>query len=1002
MPHIIASSPSERRDSHRQQRNGSEEAGRERGVVLRPVLPRRESHLAAWTRPVLPDERRPAVQMPSHQGLSGLKRAVLRLEVVADQPIRPEVRDAHDKLEPSGRGGVRHVHAERRLPKRGAGAPVDRHVREVLHVAEVEEEARPGGGRRHRERLAVGGRAGEELQVGVVERRPVRERGQFQRLHRQTAHVPVHGEGERPRARHVPTCDLRRTTGDLERRQFVERRCGRQGRRRRGRFGRTEHDEPRGAGLERDAHRRHAVLGSVGDAFRHLARFGIPELGHAARDAEGDVHTARRLARRGDEVPVRPGVAPMNPVELRRPVVPRDVRRARGENAFRLLKRQDLGTGGLEARDTRPRRGQKLERLLRQDERTVALPRRQHKFAVLDPHLGERRVRHEVVGEARRHGHGHLVRIVSPVDVEVAGRAVPRDVADERPFLKQELAALLVLQPRLRLLPPRLGAVEVHTERPHRHAGEARGARPRLVRETVVDDAVEAFRINPVALRLHAPRRVLPAPFLRVRREGLRRDEAPPLRVGDRRRLAHPVRTVQLRPELGRRNVGVLAVEKVIRRDLAVGLDRELQAAGVREAAHLARVVRGEGVRDGQPEVAVEVLRLGDGADDAAAQGGQPRRDRVAGVFGERPLEAVRPVLRADLVAVVQHRPERPVRPGQSGAERLHRLLDVVRPVDAQGLLRELVAFESLAEARPRAVLAVEGAVADAQDRPVARRQRAGERPVREVRREGAHLFAPHHGGGGRDARVGDVILAAGVGEALELPVLQLERLRGRRERHDGDVAVEAHLVLRLRQGDLHGTASLDRRRGEADRLHRVVGRVPRAARVRPARTVRHAELQPETLRLLGRELHRRVPLRRVEGERPLRDAPARAEARVEEDRAADAGLGHRLQVGRDARARHVARHPVPPDLRLGRVRRRAEAGLKACRTNLRTKERGRDTERLCYSLHGYLYFHCYSEISRTIFPAKPSSRARLRGLSPLGLEPSTCSTLQGGHSRKA
>jgi hypothetical protein len=366
----------------------------------------------------------------------------------------------------------------------------------------------------------------------------------------------------------------------------------------------------------------------------------------------------------------------------------------------------------------------------------------------------------------------------------------------------------------------------------------------------------------------------------------------------------------------------------------------------VREAAHLAGVVRREGVRHGQAEVAVEALGLRDGADDASAQRGQPRRDRVAGMTRELVLEAVGPVLRADLVTVVQHGLERTVRAGEPGAECLHRLLDVVRPVDAQGLLRELVAFEPFAEARPRAVLAVEGAVADAQDRPVAGRERTGERPVPEARRQVADVLAAHGGGGGGDARVGLGVLAAPVHERLEVPVGDRELLRRRRERDDGDVAVEADLVLRLRQRDPDRRAALDGSLGEADGLHRVVGRVPRAARVRPAGAVRHAELEAEALRLRRGELHRVVPLGRVELERALGYAPARAEAGVEEDRAADAGVGHRLQVGGDARARDVARHPVPPDLRLRRTRRGFEPRLEINRIRAHRRARRRERNR--------------------------------------------------------
>ena len=78
-------------------------------------------------------------------------------------------------------------------------------------------------------------------------------------------------------------------------------------------------------------------------------------------------------------------------------------------------------------------------------------------------------------------------------------------------------------------------------------------------------------------------------------------------------------------------------------------------------------------------------------------------------------------------------------------------------------------------------------------------------------------------------------------------------------------------------------------------------------------------------MRLADGVFDRIVPRLRIERDRPWRHE----KPDVEYLRPADADLGHRLEVRRNAVLRHVPVHPVPPDVRTRRRRRIAESRRK-------------------------------------------------------------------------
>ena len=583
----------------------------------------------------------------------------------------------------------------------------------------------------------------------------------------------------------------------------------------------------------------------------------------------------------------------------------------------------------------------------------------------------------------------------------------------------------------------------MHAPLAHRHAGQVLAGGPRLVGEAVVDDAVDALREDAVALRLEAVGRLLPAAdtLCRIASKSLHRHNAPPPDVregsGEARVADGRDANARLAPELAHRDVGGGAVLEVVRRAAAVGLQRELQPARMALLRERARVVLGEEVGDGAAEVGEKALRLVRRADDVPGEDGVVGGHRVAAPPREFALEALRPVLRADLVAVDEDAVEAVRDVARERAEEVAELRDVGVEVEVERARRELVDLQPNAAFGRRMVASPVRRVAEADDRPIAGRNIPRQRPilrqpVREVNdgrfrddllRLGLRAFDRDGGADAKGLRRkvtnshspldGEVVQPhverlREVGHKTERPrrdglcereeapprvrlagcaqhdLARDERTKRRsvvrdldtepsrplpetwmdkptreaadrdrcRERNqdflsvarhprpgvrhvprvggrhgvgeDGDVVVEAVRVRWRGKPPRESPGALHLGLGQRQELHAVLRQIPRPARIGPAAAVRQAQLKAEPPSLFRRVADRVEPGGRVECDRAGRDVAAR----VEDLRAAEADLRHRLQIGGDALLRDVAVHPVPPRLRLGVVRRIAKARL--------------------------------------------------------------------------
>src|SRR5512142_2278487 len=91
---------------------------------------------------------------------------------IAGEAIRPHVRDLHLDAVLAGLDEACDLDSERRSPAGARILAVDLHTRDHADVPEVEEDALAGEVRRHVNRLAIGGYAGEVANAGVVIIRP--------------------------------------------------------------------------------------------------------------------------------------------------------------------------------------------------------------------------------------------------------------------------------------------------------------------------------------------------------------------------------------------------------------------------------------------------------------------------------------------------------------------------------------------------------------------------------------------------------------------------------------------------------------------------------------------------------------------------------------------------------------------------------------------------------------------------------------------------------------
>ena len=81
-----------RNDFRRLQRHRAEQTRLQQRITLRPMMPGRERQPAGRTRLTVEQPLRPGF------GLKSTPYAVLRQLFIADQPVRPEVRDFDDEL----------------------------------------------------------------------------------------------------------------------------------------------------------------------------------------------------------------------------------------------------------------------------------------------------------------------------------------------------------------------------------------------------------------------------------------------------------------------------------------------------------------------------------------------------------------------------------------------------------------------------------------------------------------------------------------------------------------------------------------------------------------------------------------------------------------------------------------------------------------------------------------------------------------------------------------
>ena len=528
----------------------------------------------------------------------------------------------------------------------------------------------------------------------------------------------------------------------------------------------AEYDE-RGAAdriVERDD--RASVLLAPGGGFADAAGLGVPHLGDTSRLAERRLELRRRGVVERDKVPVGVGGAPVDPRGVRRRgrevggdaklgdgvggvlrdhalrphgvdeglvgTAPRAVRGGRGATRPTIPPPQTrCAHGTRHAADLRAG-GEQLADLLH--------ARLAHRVGLGED---EERVRdaagrddtsvHDLQSHERLRGTVVVVIACGKPRVGSAernGLAAPEeDVGRELAFLEHPLAARLVAEPVARERPPRLGAVEVHAPAAHRHAGNVLVAGPGLVGEAVVDDAVDAGGEHLVALRLDVVGRGEPASAgTGARGEGLRRGVAAAPHVGERRgeaRVADAAGMVRAAcgggPVFSHRDVDVLSVLEVVGGAVAVGLDGAEEAVLVAELGEASGVVLREEVRDHAAEVLEEALGLLDAADDASGEHGEVARERVAHALLERLVEALGPVLHADLVAVDEDVVEAGLADlARLDAERLaearHVLVEVV--VHRRG--GELVDLEAASLFGGGVVAASVADVADAEDRPVA------------------------------------------------------------------------------------------------------------------------------------------------------------------------------------------------------------------------------------------------------------------------------------------
>ena len=391
----------------------------------------------------------------------------------------------------------------------------------------------------------------------------------------------------------------------------------------------------------------------------------------------------------------------------------------------------------------------------------------------------------------------------------------------------------------------------------------------------VIYHAVDAGAVHRIALRFEVKRTCLPLPGVGRSGKSLRAGDLPAIHVRNGGRQLgvddNPAVPAAARPELAHRDVAEAAVLEVVGRAAAVGFTGKEQAGVMRQLREISRVGFGEQVGHHPPEIPQEALRHVGRIHNPSGEYRQEVEYRIAAARLKLLLEPLRPVLRADFVAVdqyiVESRSVGAVRSAQRGEYRA----DMSVPVGFYGFAAELVAFQACPFRRRRVIRAAVDGVAHPEDCPIALRRfpcggfSAGrEQPLRQVdhhallyrhfRRRpgrGVFLFKKH--------KAFAVVMVRRRGNH---PCRRIFRRRGKSQH--GNVAVKIGAGFRLRRRRRYGRPAFYLHLACYNRFHAVFRGIPRPAAVRPARAVVHAQRQPQPFRFGRRMFHHREPFRAV------------------------------------------------------------------------------------------------------------------------------------------
>ena len=147
------------------------------------------------------------------------------------------------------------------------------------------------------------------------------------------------------------------------------------------------------------------------------------------------------------------------------------------------------------------------------------------------------------------------------------------------------------------------------------------------------------------------------------------------------------------------------------------------------------------------------------------------------------------------------------------------------------------------------------------------------------------------------------------VGQCFLIQIVDALPVLWSRKCKDGYVPVKVMTRVRFLQCDAYFVSALHLLLAPGYRLHGILGLHPRSAARRPSRAVVERQLHAQPLSLAGCVLEQLEPFVAHVFDGPLWEA----HSAVEERGLVNAHTVHRLQVGRDTLARHVAVQPVPP-----------------------------------------------------------------------------------------